>query len=68
VGPYYKGNEFKGYVLKSADEIKAMIEDHLTNLGQIGNSRYASAFMDKVRGWEKALNIMFECIECWFLV
>lgn len=65
---YKKGLEDKGIVLKSADDIKQQIEDNLNTLGQVSNSRHVAAFSTKVTFWERALNIIFECIDMWFMV
>jgi dynein heavy chain len=68
IGRYKKGTEDKGIVLKSADTIKQDIEDNLNTLSQVQNSRHVAAFSTKVTFWERALNVVFECIDMWFMV
>jgi dynein heavy chain len=63
-----KGNEDKGYLLRSADEIKLDLEDNLLNLQTMGGSRYAMEYMDTIRGWERKLNHVSDTIDVWFKV
>jgi dynein heavy chain len=65
---YKKGNDDKGWVLRSADDIKVELEDHMLNLQTMGGSRFAREYQDTIRGWEKKLNHVNECIDVWFKV
>ena len=44
------------------------IEDNVLNLQTIAGSRYVSTFVDRVRHWERILNMVSECLEAWFIV
>ena len=44
------------------------IEDNVLNLQTIAGSRFVSAFVDRVRHWERILNMVSECLEAWFIV
>ncbi len=61
-------NEDRGYVLRSADEIRLELDDNMLNLQTMGSSRFVAIFLDDVRGWEKKLNHVSETIEVWFQV
>jgi Dynein heavy chain, N-terminal region 2 len=40
----------------------------MLNLQTIAGSRFVSAFIDRVRQWERTLNLVSECLEAWFIV
>ena len=63
-----KGNEERGWLLKSPEEIKLTLEDHLTNIQQVASSRFVSAIIGRVREWEKTLNRISEVIDLWLVV
>ena len=65
---YTKNGNDRGMVLRSADDIKITLEDHLLNLQTMSGSRFISSFADRVRSWEKKLNLVNDCIEIWFVV
>lgn len=65
---YKKGNEDRGFVLRATDEIKILLEDQLANLMTVASSRYVSAFIQRIRHWEQALNRISEIIDVWLLV
>ena len=44
------------------------LEDNMLNLQTIAGSRFVSAFIDRVRQWERTLNLVSECLEAWFIV
>ena len=44
------------------------LEDNLLNLQTMGGSRFAMAYMDDIRSWEKKLNHVMEVIDIWFKV
>jgi dynein heavy chain len=58
----------RGFVLKTADEIKLELEDNMLNLQAMSASRYVAAFASEVRDWESKLNVVNECIDIWFTV
>ena len=65
---YKKDGQDRGYILRAADDVKLELDDNLLNLQTISGSRFVGAFVDRVRKWEKTLNIVSECLETWFTV
>lgn len=65
---YKKGNDDRGWVLTNVDEKKLLLEDQLSNLQTVASSKYAAAFSSRIRNWERALNLISECIEVWVQV
>ena len=65
---YTKNGVDRGYTLLPADEIKLELEDTLLNLQTMSGSRFIGEFADAVKNWEKALNLVNECMDCWFQV
>ncbi|GMI47335.1 hypothetical protein TrCOL_g3071 [Triparma columacea] len=65
---YLKDGNDRGYILCAADEIKLELEDHMLNLQTMSGSRFVLIFQDKVKLWEKQLNIVSECLDIWFVV
>ena len=45
---YSKNGEFRGYVLRSSEDIKVDLEDHMLNLQTMGGSRFVVIFQDQV--------------------
>lgn len=68
LGKYKKDGQDRGYVLRPAEDIKLELDDNMLNLQTISGSRFVGIFVDRVRKWEKALNIVSECLEIWFVV
>ncbi|MCL4419561.1 dynein heavy chain domain-containing protein, partial [Patescibacteria group bacterium] len=65
---YKKDGQDRGYVLRAADDLKLELEDNMLNLQTISGSRFVGAFVDRVRKWEKSLNLVSECLDMWFTV
>jgi len=65
---YKKGNEDRGFVLKSTDEVKLLLDDQLLNLQAVASSRFVSAFLGRVRKWEHDLNRIAEVLDLWLTV
>jgi dynein heavy chain, axonemal len=65
---YKKDGVDRGFILRAADDLKLELEDHMLNLQTISGSRFVGAFVDRVRKWEKTLNVVSECLEMWFTV
>lgn len=65
---YKKDGVDRGFILRAADDLKLELEDNMLNLQTISGSRFVAAFVDRVRKWEKTLNIVSECLEMWFTV
>ncbi|CAK4656794.1 hypothetical protein LEN26_006663 [Aphanomyces euteiches] len=68
VAKYKKNGSDRGWVLRAADELKLTLEDHMLNLQTMSGSRFIASFAERVRKWEKKLNIVNECIDIWFVV
>jgi dynein heavy chain, axonemal len=68
MGKYKRGLEEKSYVITGCDEIKEKIDDQLTDLSKLTNSRYAGPFMDRIRLLDKQLNVISDCIDLWLVV
>jgi dynein heavy chain len=47
---------------------KQDLEDQLSNLQTVASSKYAGAFASRIRNWERALNLITECIDVWLQV
>ena len=65
---YTKDGDPRGFILRPAEEIKLMLEDNMLNLQTMSSSRFVGQFADKVRSWEKSLNLVSECLEVWYNV
>eukprot|EP01040_Poterioochromonas_malhamensis_P005875 gene5875-6317_t len=68
IAKYKKDGQDRGYVLRAADDLKLELEDNMLNLQTISGSRFVATFVDRVRKWEKSLNLVSECLEMWFTV
>jgi dynein heavy chain len=62
------GGDARGYVLGSAEDIKLELEDNMLNLGAMSASRFVGPFAERVRKWEKSLNLVTEVMDIWFVV
>ncbi len=58
----------RGHVLGAAEEINLQLEDHLLNLQTMSGSRFVGRYAQKVRTWEKTLNLVVETLEVWYNV
>lgn len=65
---YKKDGQDRGFILRASDELKLELEDNMLNLQTISGSRFVGIFIDRVRKWEKTLNIVSECLELWYTV
>lgn len=61
-------SSLQGWVLRSAEEIKLELEDNTLNLQSMAGSKFVVNFADQVKYWERALNLVNECLDAWFLV
>ncbi|OMJ92498.1 hypothetical protein SteCoe_4738 [Stentor coeruleus] len=68
MGPYKRGVEVKAFLITNCDEIKEKIDDQLTDLSKLTNSRFAGPFMERIRLLDKQLNVISDCIELWLAV
>jgi len=68
IAPYKKGNEHKGFAIKSPDEIRQQLEDNILVLQSLNASKYVRAIKHTVAQWEKDLNTINDVIDCWFIV
>jgi len=65
---YVKNGEDRGFILRTAEEIKLELEDNMLNLQAMSASRFVASFAEVVREWERKLNLVNECIDVWFVV
>ena len=65
---YKKDGAVRGHVLGAAEEINLQLEDHLLNLQTMSGSRFVGRYAQKVRTWEKTLNLVVETLEVWYNV
>jgi dynein heavy chain len=65
---YSKDGTQRGFILGGAEEIKLNLEDNMLNLQTMSGSRFVGAFAQKVRSWEKTLNLVNETLDVWFNV
>mmetsp|Transcript_40960 Transcript_40960/g.47071 ORF Transcript_40960/g.47071 Transcript_40960/m.47071 type:complete len:872 (+) Transcript_40960:2789-5404(+) len=65
---YSKGNEERGWAIKSPDDIRAALEDNILNLQNIASSKFVRAFSKRVKKWEKDLNMINDVIDIWLIV
>ena len=68
MGRYKRGLEEKSFVITNCDEIKEKIDDQLTDLSKLTNSRFAGPFMERIRLLDKQLNVISDCIDLWLIV
>ncbi|CDI85908.1 hypothetical protein EPH_0064790 [Eimeria praecox] len=61
-------NDGTRYVLKSNDELRMLLDDNLLQLQSMLGSRFASTVLEKIRKWEKSLNIIREVLDAWLQV
>ena len=61
-------NDGSRYVLKSNDELRMLLDDNLLQLQSMLGSRFASTVLEKIRKWEKSLNIIREVLDAWLQV
>ena len=57
-----------GYILRSAEDIKIQLEDHMLNIQTMSGSRFVGIFLEKVKEWEKTLFHISECMDIWYVV
>ena len=63
-----KGTENYQIKIKSPDEIRQTLEEHILQLQNIAASKFARAFSKKVKQWMDDLNVTSEVIEVWLKV
>lgn len=68
MGRYKRGVEEKSFVITNCDEIKEKIDDQLTDLSKLTNSRFAGPFIERIRKLDKQLNVISDCIDLWLVV
>ncbi|KAJ5066878.1 intein-containing dynein axonemal heavy chain 10 precursor [Anaeramoeba ignava] len=65
VRKYSRGNEERGLVLSSVDEIITLVDEQNLNVQSMSSSPFAEPFTDSIRLWEKRLSLISEVIEVW---
>lgn len=68
ITPYKKGNELKGYAIKSPDDIRQELEDNILLLASLNASKYNRSIKSKVSQWERDLNTINDVIDSWLIV
>lgn len=61
-------NDASRCVLKSNEDLKMLLDDNLLQLQSMLGSRFASTVLEKIRKWEKSLNIIREVLDAWLQV
>lgn len=65
---HMKGNEDRGFVVGSTEEIMQVLEDNSMNLQSMAGSQFVGPFLPQVQKWEKALANIGEVIDEWLSV
>lgn len=65
---YKKGNDVRGFSIKSPEEIRQQLEDNILLLQSVGASKYSRSIKPKVTMWEADLNLVSDCIDVWMIV
>ena len=63
-----KGEDDRGIILGSTDEITLAIDDNAMSLQSMAASRFVAPFVDTVQEWEKKLSNVAEVIDVWIVV
>ena len=63
-----KGNPAEIFAMKSPDEIRQLLEDHIMTLQSVGASKYSRSVKSLVAKWEKDLMKISDCIDLWMKV
>ena len=63
-----KGEDDRGIVLGSTDDITLAIDDNAMSLQSMAASRFVGPFVDSVQEWEKKLSNVAEVIDVWIVV
>jgi len=68
IAPYpKKGDNEKIFAIKSPEEVRQQLEDHIMTLQSVGASKYARSVKAAVARWEKDLNVITDVIDCWMV-
>ena len=65
---YMKGEEDRGYILRSTEEVTLILDDMALTLQSMMASRFVKPFIQEVQGWEQKLSLISEVIEEWMQV
>lgn len=65
---YMQGEQERGLVLGSTEEISLLLDDNAMNLQSMAASRFVGPFRDAVTDWEKKLSVVGEVIDVWIVV
>lgn len=56
------------FVLRSNDELRMLLDDNLLQLQSMLSSRFAATVIEKIKKWEKSLNVIREVLDAWLQV
>lgn len=65
---YTQGEQDKGFVLGSTEDITILLDDNAMSLQSMAASRFVAPFIDQVQLWEKRLSNVAEVIDVWVVV
>ena len=65
---YKQGDQDRGTVLGSTEEIQLLLDDNAMNLQSMAASRFVGPFREAVTEWEKKLSVVGEVIDVWVVV
>lgn len=68
IAAYKKGNDFRGWTIKSPEEVRQILEDNIMILQSVSASKYNKSVRSKVTQWEQDLNTVSDAIELWMIV
>ncbi|XP_058809033.1 dynein axonemal heavy chain 10 [Phymastichus coffea] len=60
-----RGNEDRGFIFGSVDELYQILEDNTLNLQSMSASQFIGPFLNVVQKWEKALRTIADVVEAW---
>lgn len=65
---HMKGNDDRGFLLGSTEDIMQVLEDNSMNLQSMAGSQFVGPFLPQVQKWEKSLSVIGEVIDEWLSV
>ena len=65
---YVQGEQERGLVLGTTDDIIQLLDDNAMNLQTVAASQFVGPFREEVTRWEKNLSLVGEVIDVWIVV